>query len=140
MQHALGACVLVGIVCGVVGVFVVLRGMAYFGDALAHSMLPGLAAGYLVHGALGGGAVLVGDGRGGAERAAHRLDQPAGQPARGLGHRHRAGRACWRWGWRWSRAGRATRSTSAIFFSATCWASPDRSWSSRGCSPCSRSG
>ncbi len=51
MQHALGACVLVGIVCGVVGVFVVLRGMAYFGDALAHSMLPGLAAGYLVHGA-----------------------------------------------------------------------------------------
>lgn len=51
MRNALWASLLVGGVCGVVGVFVVLRGMAYFGDALAHAMLPGLAIGYLVHGA-----------------------------------------------------------------------------------------
>jgi manganese/iron transport system permease protein len=31
-----------------VGIYVVLRGMAFFGDALAHAILPGLAVGYLV--------------------------------------------------------------------------------------------
>jgi manganese/iron transport system permease protein len=51
MRHALAASLLVGGLCGVVGVFVVLRGMAYFGDALAHAMLPGLAIGYVLHGA-----------------------------------------------------------------------------------------
>jgi manganese/iron transport system permease protein len=34
------------------GTYVVLRGMAFFGDALAHAILPGIAVGYLV----GGGA------------------------------------------------------------------------------------
>jgi manganese/iron transport system permease protein len=33
-----------------VGVYVVIRGMAFFGDALAHSILPGVAVGYLVTG------------------------------------------------------------------------------------------
>ncbi len=42
------AAVLVGIVCAVVGTYVVLRGMAFFGDALAHAILPGVALGYLV--------------------------------------------------------------------------------------------
>ncbi|GAB4144451.1 MAG: metal ABC transporter permease [Candidatus Promineifilaceae bacterium] len=42
------AVMLVGIVCAVVGTFVVLRGMAFFGDALAHTILPGVAVGYLV--------------------------------------------------------------------------------------------
>lgn len=42
------AIMLVGIVCAVVGTFVVLRGMAFFGDALAHTILPGVAVGYLV--------------------------------------------------------------------------------------------
>jgi manganese/iron transport system permease protein len=50
MQRALVAAVLVGIVCAVVGTFVVLRGMAFFGDALAHTILPGVALGYLVSG------------------------------------------------------------------------------------------
>jgi ABC-type Mn2+/Zn2+ transport system permease subunit len=40
--------VLVGIVCAVVGTYVVLRGMAFFGDALAHTILPGIAIGYLI--------------------------------------------------------------------------------------------
>lgn len=52
MVRGLVAAVLVGIVCAVVGTYVVLRGMAFFGDALAHSILPGVAVGYLV----GGGA------------------------------------------------------------------------------------
>ena len=52
MQRGMLAAVLVGIVCAVVGTYVVLRGMAFFGDALAHAILPGVAMGYLV----GGGA------------------------------------------------------------------------------------
>ncbi len=50
MQRGLVAAVLVGIVCAVVGTYVVLRGMAFFGDALAHAILPGVALGYLVNG------------------------------------------------------------------------------------------
>ncbi|MFZ5909227.1 MAG: metal ABC transporter permease [Chloroflexota bacterium] len=50
MQRGLAAAVLVGVVCAVVGAYVVLRGMAFFGDALAHTILPGVALGYLVSG------------------------------------------------------------------------------------------
>lgn len=50
MQRGLIASILVGIVCAVVGTFIVLRGMAFFGDALAHTILPGVAVGYLVSG------------------------------------------------------------------------------------------
>jgi len=52
MLRGLMAAIMVGIVCAVVGTYVVLRGMAFFGDALAHAILPGIAIGYLV----GGGA------------------------------------------------------------------------------------
>jgi ABC-type Mn2+/Zn2+ transport system permease subunit len=52
MVRGLIAAVMVGIVCAVVGTYVVLRGMAFFGDAVAHAILPGIAVGYLV----GGGA------------------------------------------------------------------------------------
>jgi manganese/iron transport system permease protein len=52
MVRGLLAAILVGIVCAVLGAYVVLRGMAFFGDALAHAILPGVAVGYLV----GGGA------------------------------------------------------------------------------------
>jgi ABC-type Mn2+/Zn2+ transport system permease subunit len=51
MLRGLGAALIVGVVCAVVGMYVVLRGMAFFGDALAHAVLPGVALGYL----LGGG-------------------------------------------------------------------------------------
>ncbi len=47
MVRGLLAAVMVGIVCAVVGTYVVLRGMAFFGDALAHAILPGIAVGYL---------------------------------------------------------------------------------------------
>jgi manganese/iron transport system permease protein len=48
MLRGLLAVVLVGTVCAVVGTYIVLRGMAFFGDALAHAILPGVAVGYLV--------------------------------------------------------------------------------------------
>ena len=50
MQRGMLAAILVGIVCAVVGTYVVLRGMAFFGDALAHTILPGIALGYVVSG------------------------------------------------------------------------------------------
>jgi len=50
MLRGLAASVIVGVVCSVVGVYVVLRGMAFFGDALAHAVLPGVALGYLLSG------------------------------------------------------------------------------------------
>lgn len=52
MVRGLLAAVGVGVVSAVVGSYVVLRGMAFFGDALSHTILPGVALGYLV----GGGA------------------------------------------------------------------------------------
>jgi manganese/iron transport system permease protein len=50
MVRGLAAAVMVGVVCALVGSYVVLRGMAFFGDALAHAILPGVAVGYLVSG------------------------------------------------------------------------------------------
>ncbi len=50
MVRAFLAALMVGIVCATVGTYVVLRGMAFFGDALAHAILPGVAIGYLVSG------------------------------------------------------------------------------------------
>lgn len=50
MQRGLLVSVIVGIVCALVGCYIVLRGMAFLGDALAHAILPGLALGYLVSG------------------------------------------------------------------------------------------
>jgi ABC-type Mn2+/Zn2+ transport system permease subunit len=43
MVNALMAGILVSIACGIVGTFVVLRGLAFIGDALAHGVLPGVA-------------------------------------------------------------------------------------------------
>ena len=47
MVRGLIASVIVGIVCAVLGVYVVLRGMALLGNALAHAILPGVAISYL---------------------------------------------------------------------------------------------
>lgn len=47
---------LVGITCGLLGSFVVLRNMALIGDALSHSVLPGVVVAYAV---IGGGAVGI---------------------------------------------------------------------------------
>ncbi|HVO43451.1 MAG TPA: metal ABC transporter permease [Aggregatilineales bacterium] len=63
MQHALAAVLLLGVVTGVVGAFVVVRGMAFLADALGHAILPGVAVAYLaggVHGPLLLGAMAAG--------------------------------------------------------------------------------
>ncbi|MCL4153417.1 UNVERIFIED_CONTAM: hypothetical protein GTU68_045229, partial [Idotea baltica] len=41
---------MVGIMCGVLGCFIVLRNMSLIGDALSHAILPGVVAGFLVAG------------------------------------------------------------------------------------------
>jgi ABC-type Mn2+/Zn2+ transport system permease subunit len=48
MLRALVAGVLVSISCAIVGTFVVLRGLAFIGDALAHGVLPGIAGAVLL--------------------------------------------------------------------------------------------
>ena len=50
MLRGMLAAVLVGVVCALVGTYVILRGMAFFGDALGHAILPGVAVGYLLSG------------------------------------------------------------------------------------------
>jgi ABC-type Mn2+/Zn2+ transport system permease subunit len=47
MQRALVASIIVGVVCAVIGCYIVLRSMAFLGDALAHAILPGVAVAYL---------------------------------------------------------------------------------------------
>ncbi len=59
MQRGLFASVIVGVLCAVMGTYVVLRGMAFLGDALAHAILPGVAIAYLLHGNLIVGAVAA---------------------------------------------------------------------------------
>lgn len=59
MQRGLLASVMVGVLCAVVGSYVVLRGMAFLGDALAHAILPGVAVAYLINGNLLIGALIA---------------------------------------------------------------------------------
>lgn len=47
MRHALVASVLVALVCAVAGTYVVLRGLSFVGDALAHGVVPGIATALL---------------------------------------------------------------------------------------------
>lgn len=60
MQNGLMAAVLVGVTCAVLGVYVVLRRMAFMGDALAHSILPGLVMAHLNQWNLFAGATIAG--------------------------------------------------------------------------------
>lgn len=68
MVRALIAGVLVSLACAVIGTYVVLRGMAFIGDALAHGVLPGVALALLVGlptllgAALGAGVMIGGVG------------------------------------------------------------------------------
>ena len=56
MQRAFLAAALAGIVCAVVGSFVVLKGMAFMGDAVAHSSLAGMSVAYFFGGSIFWGA------------------------------------------------------------------------------------
>lgn len=46
MQRAMLEIIIVGALCGLVGSFVVLRGLAFIGDALAHAVFPGVVLSY----------------------------------------------------------------------------------------------
>ncbi len=48
MLRALVVSVLVGIMCPLLGSYVVTRGLSFMGDALAHAVLPGMVAGHVV--------------------------------------------------------------------------------------------
>jgi ABC-type Mn2+/Zn2+ transport system permease subunit len=58
--RALTAAIIVGVVCSVLGSYVILRGMAFFGDALAHTILPGVVVAYLLGWPLAIGALGMG--------------------------------------------------------------------------------
>ncbi|KTB47903.1 ABC-type Mn2+/Zn2+ transport system, permease component [Dehalogenimonas alkenigignens] len=65
MVQALLAGVLVSVACAIAGTFIVLRGLAFIGDALAHGVLPGIAVAMLLGfpgllGAALGAAVMIG--------------------------------------------------------------------------------
>ncbi|MBC8162213.1 MAG: metal ABC transporter permease [Roseiflexaceae bacterium] len=60
MRNGLLAATLVGLTCATIGVYVVLRRMAFIGDALAHTTLPGLVVAYLQGWNLFGGAIVAG--------------------------------------------------------------------------------
>jgi manganese/iron transport system permease protein len=61
MQRGMVASLMVGVLCSIIGCYVVLRSMAFMGDALAHAILPGVAIAYLLNGnlLLGGLAAAV---------------------------------------------------------------------------------
>ena len=60
IQRGMLALVLVGGLSAVVGCFVVVRGLSFFGDALAHSILPGVAVSYTVGGGYVAGNLFIG--------------------------------------------------------------------------------
>lgn len=60
LPKALTVAVMSSIVCGLVGTFVVLRGMAFIGDAVAHAVFPGLAVAFVVGGNLVIGGTIAG--------------------------------------------------------------------------------
>ncbi|GGK42179.1 anchored repeat-type ABC transporter permease subunit [Pilimelia terevasa] len=61
MQRAFAVAIMASVVCAVVGTFVVLRGMSFIGDAVAHSVFPGVAAAYVLEAnlVLGGAAAGI---------------------------------------------------------------------------------
>jgi len=60
LTRALVAAILVGGICAALGTYVVLRGMAFLGDALAHAILPGVVISFLLGWPLIVGALIVG--------------------------------------------------------------------------------
>ena len=47
VRYALMGSILLGISCGLLGSFIVVRKMALFGDTLSHAVLPGVALGFM---------------------------------------------------------------------------------------------
>jgi manganese/iron transport system permease protein len=60
LPKALLVAVMSSVVCGVIGTYVVLRGMAFIGDAVAHAVFPGLAVAFVIQGNLVLGGAVAG--------------------------------------------------------------------------------
>lgn len=60
VQRGLIAALIVALVCGVLGAFVVVRGLAFLGDALGHGVFPGVVAAYLLSANLLLGGLIAG--------------------------------------------------------------------------------
>src|SRR5439155_5987052 len=60
IQRGLVAAILLGVVCAIMGTFVVLKGLAFIGDAVSHAALPGVVIAFI-----GGFPIYLG-GAGGA--------------------------------------------------------------------------
>ena len=48
LRRALFTSIIVGIICGIIGAFIVLRGLSLMGDAISHAVLPGVAISYML--------------------------------------------------------------------------------------------
>ncbi|WP_281198398.1 metal ABC transporter permease [Staphylococcus schleiferi] len=60
LSRAMITAILVGIVCGVVGCLIVLRGLSLMGDAMSHAVLPGVALSFLFNIPMFIGALITG--------------------------------------------------------------------------------
>lgn len=60
LGKALVVSLLSSVVCGVIGTHVVLRGMAFIGDAVTHAVFPGLAVAFVLQGNLALGGAIAG--------------------------------------------------------------------------------
>lgn len=60
LQKALFTAIIVGIISGVLGSFIILRGMSLMGDAISHAVLPGVAISYMLGISYFYGAVVFG--------------------------------------------------------------------------------
>src|SRR5690625_1755812 len=60
LQRALVTSVIVGIICGTIGSFIILRGLSLMGDAISHAVLPGIAISFMLGINFFYGAVIAG--------------------------------------------------------------------------------
>jgi len=60
LQNALITSVMVGISAGIIGSFIILRGMSLMGDAISHAVLPGVALSYMLGSSYVIGATVFG--------------------------------------------------------------------------------
>lgn len=60
LPKALIVAMMSSVVAGVIGSYVVLRGMAFIGDAVAHAVFPGLAIAFVIQGNLVLGGAVAG--------------------------------------------------------------------------------
>ena len=60
LPRALAMAILAAALCGIVGTYVVLRGMSFIGDAVSHAVFPGLATAFVIGADLALGGIIAG--------------------------------------------------------------------------------